>query len=56
MARWATPETIADATHGDADAVERLIAAVWPQCHRRLRQSLIAGPDLGKPFTIRLRT
>jgi RNA polymerase sigma-70 factor, ECF subfamily len=34
MARWATPETIASAMRGDADAVERLIAAVWPQCYR----------------------
>jgi RNA polymerase sigma-70 factor (ECF subfamily) len=34
MARWATPETIAGAMRGDADAVERLIAAVWPKCYR----------------------
>jgi RNA polymerase sigma factor (sigma-70 family) len=34
MVRWATPETIGSAMLGDADAVERLIAAVWPHCYR----------------------
>jgi RNA polymerase sigma-70 factor (ECF subfamily) len=34
MARWATPETIADAIRGDSDAVERLIDTVWPHCYR----------------------
>jgi RNA polymerase sigma-70 factor (ECF subfamily) len=34
MARWATLDTIEGAIRGDADAVERLIAAVWPQCYR----------------------
>lgn len=47
MARWATPETIADAMRGDADAVERLIAAVWPHCYR-LAATVIGDRNLAQ--------
>jgi len=47
MARWATPETIAGAMNGDADAVERLIATIWPHCYR-LAATVIGDRNLAQ--------
>jgi RNA polymerase sigma-70 factor (ECF subfamily) len=47
MARWAPPDTIAGAMRGDADALERLIAVVWPQCFR-LAASVLGDRNLAQ--------
>ncbi|HEY7981338.1 MAG TPA: RNA polymerase sigma factor [Candidatus Eremiobacteraceae bacterium] len=47
MARWATPETIAGAIRGDENAVDKLIAAVWPQCYR-LAATVIGDRNLAQ--------
>jgi RNA polymerase sigma-70 factor (ECF subfamily) len=47
MARWAAPETIAGAMRGDSDALERLIADVWPHCYR-LAATVIGDRNLAQ--------
>lgn len=47
MSRWAPPETLAAAVSGDAEAADRLVAAIWPACFR-LAASLIGDAALAQ--------
>lgn len=47
MTRWASEDLVGQAIRGDANAVERLITAVWPSCFR-LAASLIGDYNLAQ--------
>jgi hypothetical protein len=47
MPRWAAPELVAAARAGDAEAVERLVSAIWPRCFR-LAATLIGERGLAE--------